>query len=300
MPKIINSDLLATAGVAFNAAYQRGVGQAETQYGSIATTIPSTTGRNEYGWLGKFPSMKKWLGDRVIEKFKGHKYVLANESYEMTIPVDRVDFEDDDLGMYGALFEEMGMAAEAHPDELCWGLLQAAFDTPCYDGQYFFDTDHPVLDTDGATVSVSNMTAGAGPAWYLFDDTRALKPIIYQLRKKAQFVALDKPDDPNVFNRNEFLYGIDNRCNVGFGFWQYAYGSKSPLDGDNYGSARATMRGLRGDRGRKLGVRPKLLVVPPSLEKKGLQLINATNDAAGASNVWVGTARLMVADWLDG
>ncbi len=300
MSKIITAGLLQTAGVAFNAAYARGLGQAETQYGSIATTIPSTTGKNEYGWLGKFPSMQKWAGDRVIDQFKAHSYAIANEKFQMTVPVDRVDFEDDNLGMYGAFFEEMGMAAAAHPDELCWTLLQAAFDSTCYDGQYFFDTDHPVLDKDGAVQSVSNMQAGAGAPWYLIDDTRALKPIIYQERQKNRFVALDKPDDPNVFHRDEFLYGIDNRCNVGFGFWQFAFGSKATLDGDNYGAARAAMRSLRGDRGRKLGVRPKLLVVPPSLEKKGLQLINATNDAAGASNVWSNTARLMVADWLDG
>ena len=300
MSKIINATLLATAGTAFNAAFMRGLGQAETQYQSIATTITSTTKRNEYGWLGKFPSMRRWASYRVIEQFKAHKYSIENESFESTIPVDRDDLEDDELGMYGALFEEMGQAAAAHPDELVWQLWQAAFDTPCYDGQNFFDTDHPVLDAEGAKYSVSNMQAGAGPAWYLIDDTRALKPVIYQERKKTQFVALDKPDDPNVFLRKEFLYGVDNRCNVGLAFWQFAFGSKAALDGDNYGAARSAMRNLRGDRGRKMGVRPKLLLVPPSLEKKGLQLINATNDAAGASNVWQNTSRLMVADWLDG
>lgn len=298
--KVITQSGLETAGVAFNAAYQRGFGRAESQYRSIATTIPSTTARNEYGWLGKFPGMRKWVGDRVVEQFKAQKYQIENEDFELTIPVDRNDFMDDNLGMYGALFESMGESAAVHPDELVWDLWQAAFDTPCYDGQNFFDTDHPVLDADGAKISVSNMQAGAGPAWYLLDDTRALKPVIYQLRQGANFVALDKPDDPNVFSRKEFLYGIDNRCNVGFGFWQFAYGSKAPLDGDNYGAARAAMRAMRGDRGRKLGIRPRTLVVPPSLEKKGLQITNAINDAAGASNVWQGTAKLMVADWLDG
>lgn len=298
--KAITAAGLQTAGVAFNAAYQRGLGRAESQYGAIATTISSTTARNEYGWLGKFPGMRKWAGDRVVEQFQAHKYTIANEDFELTIPVDRNDFEDDNLGIYGPLFESMGESAAVHPDELVWDLWEAAFDTPCYDGQSFFDTDHPVLDADGAKISVSNMQAGAGPAWYLLDDTRVLKPVIYQLRKEANFVALDKPDDPNVFNRKEFLYGIDNRCNVGFGFWQFAYGSKATLDGDNYGAARAAMRAMRGDRGRKLGIRPKTLLVPPSLEKKGLQIVNAVNDAAGASNVWSGTAKLMVADWLDG
>ncbi|MBD3728756.1 MAG: Mu-like prophage major head subunit gpT family protein [Sphingomonadales bacterium] len=296
----ITGTALQTLHTAFNASFQRGLGQAETSYRAIATVINSTTRATEYGWLGKLPKMREWLGDRVINGVQAHGYAIKNRDFELTIGVDRNDIEDDHLGVYAPLFEEMGMATAAHPDEMVWELWQAAFDTPCYDGQNFFDTDHPVLDADGAKTTVSNMQAGAGPAWFLIDDTRALKPLIFQSRKSFEFVAKDKPTDDNVFNKKEFQYGVDGRDNVGFGFWQFSFGSKAALDGDNYGAARAAMRNLKGDYGRKLGIRPKTLIVPPSLEKKGLQLINAQNDAAGATNVWQGTAKLMVAEWLDG
>ncbi|MGE4302451.1 MAG: Mu-like prophage major head subunit gpT family protein [Novosphingobium sp.] len=284
----------------FNTLFQGGLGQVDSQWKSIATEVPSTTKDNEYGWLGKFPKMREWLGDRVVHGMLAHGYTIKNRDFELTIGVDRNDIEDDNIGIYNPLFTEMGMAAGAHPDELVWEVWQAAFDTPCYDGQGFFDTDHPVLDEDGAKVSVSNMQAGAGPAWYLIDDSRALKPVIFQRRKNPNFVSKDDPTDENVFRRKEFEYGIDCRDNVGFGFWQFAFGSKATLDGDNYGAARAAMRNMKGDFGRKLGVRPKTLIVPPSLEKKGLEIVNAERDAAGATNVWSGTAKLMVADWLDG
>lgn len=296
----ITGATLQTLFTAFNASFQGGLDQVETQYGAIATTVTSTTRANEYGWLGKFPKMREWLGERVINKAMAHAYAITNRDFELTISVDRNDIEDDNIGIYAPLFREMGMSTAAHPDELVFELWQAAFDTPCYDGQNFFDTDHPVLDEDGATVSVSNMQAGAGPAWYLVDDTRALKPVIFQQRKTAQMVAKDKPTDDNVFDRKEFVYGVDTRDNVGFGFWQFAFGSKAALDGDNYGAARAAMRNMKGDFGRKLGIRPKLLIVPPSLEKDGLEILNAERNAAGATNVWQNTARLMVADWLDG
>ncbi|MFC0686405.1 Mu-like prophage major head subunit gpT family protein [Novosphingobium clariflavum] len=300
MAQKVTVALLQTLGVSFNALFQGGLGQVESQWQSLATLVPSSTGSNEYGWLGKFPKMREWFGDRVVHGMEAHGYAIKNRDFELTIGVDRNDIEDDNLGLYSPLFTEMGMSAASHPDELVWELWQEAFDTECYDGQNFFDTDHPVKAADGSQTSVSNMQAGAGPAWYLIDDTRALKPVIFQRRKSANFVAKDALTDDNVFNRKEFNYGIDCRDNVGFGFWQFAYGSKATLDGDNYGAARAAMRNMKGDYGRKLGIRPKTLVVPPSLEKKGLQLINATNDAAGASNVWSGTAKLMVADWLDG
>ena len=44
-----------------------------------------------------------------------------------------------------------------------------------------------------------------------------VKPLIFQLRKDVQFVALDQPDDQNVFMQNEFYYGVDDRFAVGYG-----------------------------------------------------------------------------------
>ena len=294
----ITGAALASLGVAFNSAFQGGLGQVESQASRIATTITSTTGKNEYGWLGKFPKMREWLGDRVINKAMGSSYAIANKDWELTIEVDRNDIEDDNIGIYTPLFTEMGMATAAHPDELVFGLLSSGDSTVCYDGQFFFDTDHPVLDANGVAQSVSNHGGGASTPWYLIDDTRALKPIIFQERKKPQFVAMDKPDDPNVFDRKAFKYGVDSRDNVGYGFWQFAYMSKQDLTPDNYGSARAAMRNMPGDFGRKLGIKPSLLLTGPSNEKKALQILNAQQDAAGASNVWQGTAKLLICDWL--
>ena len=54
--------------------------------------------------------------------------------------------------------------------------------------------------------------------WYMLC-TKAVevKPLIFQLRKDVQFVAMDKPDDQNVFMQNEFYYGVDDRFAVGYG-----------------------------------------------------------------------------------
>lgn len=58
------------------------------------------------------------------------------------------------------------------------------------------------------------------------------------------------------------------------------------------------MAGFRADGGRILGVKPTILIVPPSLEEAGLKLLNATHDQYGASNVWAGTAELIVTPYL--
>jgi phage major head subunit gpT-like protein len=295
---LINSGNLRSLGTAFSAAYKRGLGMAASQLSVIATTVPSSTAQNEYGWLGKAPSMREWLGDRVINSIATSDYTVKNKDWEQTIGVSRNDIKDDNVGIYTPLFEEMGRATEAHPDQLAWALLKAGFATNCYDGQFFFDTDHPVLDENGDPQSVSNTGGGAGTPWFLFDDSRALKPIIFQEREKPNFVAKDNPDDENVFRRKEFLYGVDARYNVGFGFWQFIYGSKQTLDATSYAAARAALSGMKGDYGRPLGLRGTVLVVPPSLESAGRKLLNSELGTGGETNEWKGTARLEIVPWL--
>ncbi len=295
---IINSASLGAIRVGFNAAYKRGLGQAETQYTRIATRVPSSTKENKYGWLGKLPNMRQWIGERVIHGLAEHDYAIKNLPFELTISVDRDDIRDDNLGVYEPMFVEMGESVAAHPDQLCFDMLAAGFATDCYDGQSFFDTDHPVLDANGDPTTVANTDGGAGTPWYMLSTNRSLKPIIFQEREKPEFVAQDNPKDESVFRNKEYVYGTDGRWNAGFGFWQMAWGSKQTLNAANYEIARAGLQGMKGDYGRPLGIKPNLLVVPPSLEGKALELLNSERNAAGATNVWKGTAELMVVPWL--
>lgn len=294
----INAQNLRMVGTAFNAAFKAGLGTAPDMHLEIATEVPSSTKQEEYGWLGKVPGFREWVGDRVIQNLATHGYTVKNKPFEMTIGVDRDDVEDDTYGVYTPLFQEMGRATKVFPSELVFALLAAGFTTPCYDGQNFFDVDHPVLDKDGNAQSVSNMQAGAGPAWFLMDTTRALKPLLYQKRRSFDFVAKDDLTDENVFSKKEFQYGVDGRSNAGFGFWQFAFGSKADLTPANYEAARAALTSMKGDYGKPIGVMPNLLVVPPSLEGVGLDIVNSATGANGATNKWKGTAKLLVVPWL--
>ncbi len=61
--------------------------------------------------------------------------------------------------------------------------------------------------------------------WMLLDTSMPVRPFILQRRKAPNFVRMDQSTDDGVFMRNEFIYGYDDRKNVGFGFWQLAFGS---------------------------------------------------------------------------
>ncbi len=294
----INSATLDALRAGFKTNFQGGLGQAQSQYTQVATVVPSTTSEEKYGWLGKVPGMREWLGDRVVQNLMEHDYAIKNKPFELTISVDRDDIDDDKLGTYAPLFTEMGMSTAAHPDLLIFALLKAGFTTNCYDGQYFFDGDHPVILEDGSTGSVSNSGGGAGTGWYLLHTRRALKPLIFQERKKPEFVARDDSKDESVWRRKQFEYGVDARNNAGFGFWQMAYGSKQTLDATSYEAGRVAMSSLKGDYGRPLGMVPNLLVVPPALEGAGRSILQSQLVNGGESNKWAGTAELLVVPWL--
>jgi phage major head subunit gpT-like protein len=295
---LVNAANLDSLRVGFKATFQRGLGQSSTAYQRIATVVPASTKEQKYGWLGRVPNVREWIGARAVQNLMQADYSIREKALELTIAVDRDDIETDNLGIYGPMFEEMGQSTGAQWDLMCFAQLKAGFAANCYDGQFFFDTDHPVLDENGVMTTVANTDGGAGTPWFLLDVSRSLKPVILQKRKDFQFTAMDAPTDQNVFMNKEFIYGSDARANTGYGFWQMAWGSKQALNAANYAVARAALSGMKGDYGRPLGLMPNLLVVPPALESAARKLLNSEYAAGGETNEWKGTAELLVVPWL--
>lgn len=294
---IINRDNLDTLASGFQDAFKQGLtaAQARNRVEDVAMELPSMTAQEVYAWLAQFPQMREWLGERVIHNPEQQGQVVRNRDWELTIGVDRNHIQDDTYGAYGQLFAGIGSSVSGHLAELTFGALKDGFEMPCYDGQSFFDTDHPVA---GGTAS--NSGGGSGTPWFLCDLSMAFtRPIILQMRKRADhIVRMDREDDPNVFERKEFVYGVDGRYAAAYGFWQGSYGSKVALDADTYKAAFAVIEGQKGDQGRPLGLMPTHLIVPPSLRETALKIVNAERDNNGASNVWHRTTELIVSPWL--
>lgn len=291
---ILNAKTLADLQVSFHALFLQGQADLNPQYGRIAMDVPSTGAEEAYGWLKNLPRMREWLGDRVLNNLATEDFRIKNKKFETTVNVKAEHIEDDKLGQYSKMFEMLGAESKLHPDELVFALLAAAFTTPCYDGQYFCDTDHPVLDADGNEQSVSNSGGGGGNPWFLMDVSKPIKPLIFQKRRDYRFVALDKETDQNAFMKDEFLYGVDCRVNAGLGLWQLVYGSKQTLDETNYDAARTNLSSRTGDYAKPLRLNGNLLVVGPSNEGKAKKLVAAEKNAAGADNIYKGTAEVLV------
>ena len=292
---IINQANLTGIYKSFSTIFNQAFDAAPSQRDLVAMTVPSGGKSVDYKWLGDFPMMQEWLGDRVIKDLSAFHYEIVNKSYEATVEVDRDDIADDQIGVYTPMIQGLGQAAKVHPDILVFALLAAGFSTLCFDGQYFFDTDHPV-----GTGTASNDGGGGGDPWYLMDMSRPIKPIILQVRQRPEFVSQDRPTDENVFMRKKFRYGVDDRKNVGFGLWQVAYGSKDTLNAANYATARSAMMAYtKDDEVTKLGIRPTHLLYGPTNESAARTLIVNERDASGASNPWYKTVEPVLVTWMD-
>ncbi|KMQ74008.1 Mu-like prophage major head subunit gpT family protein [Marinobacter subterrani] len=158
---IVNKSALD--GVFFNlkTTFNRALKASEPEWQKIAMKVTSTSSENRYKWMERFPAMRKWAGEKVVKQLKGQGYTIINDDFEATIEVDRNDIEDDTLGIYGPEAEMAGYSSAHLPDELVFDLVNAGFTELSYDGQPFFDTDHPVGKKDGTTVSVSNKGTSA-------------------------------------------------------------------------------------------------------------------------------------------
>ncbi|WP_040728230.1 Mu-like prophage major head subunit gpT family protein [Thiomicrorhabdus sp. Kp2] len=153
---LVNKSTLSAIFQNLKATFNKAFETAPVVWPKVAMRVPSTTSENSYAWLSRFPRMRKWVGEKHIKQLEAHKYTIVNDDFEATVEVDRNDIEDDQLGIYGPQAQMAGESAKNLPDELISELVDKAFETLCYDGQYFFDTDHEVK---GQSVSNKGVAA---------------------------------------------------------------------------------------------------------------------------------------------
>lgn len=138
-------------------------------WAATAMEVPSSAAGEDYAWLSRFPKFRKWVGEKVVKVLKAGKYYKKNEDWETTIAVDRNDIEDDRLGIYNNQAQGAGESAGELNDIIVDDLKNSAFTSTCFDGQYFYDTDHPVGNTsvsNKGTAALSAATSAAALASY--------------------------------------------------------------------------------------------------------------------------------------
>lgn len=112
-------------------------------YPELCTIVQSKGVDEKYAWLGDTPGMREWVGPRKFKQLRAADYTLANKTWEASLEVEKEHIEDDRMGGYKAKMGQLAVEAAHHPDELLFeNVVNLGESQACFDGQYFFDTDH--------------------------------------------------------------------------------------------------------------------------------------------------------------
>lgn len=149
-------ELQTQHSVIFQTAFE----QAEKMLAPVYMTIPSATSYGDYSWMAQLPSMRKWIGDAVVNGLAARSYTLKNEKYEFTYKVD-IDALNDNTSTLGTFSMHPALAGEAagrlEEEEFSKVLLSNSL--TCFDGKKFFAADHPVNVDDASFGTYSNLFA---------------------------------------------------------------------------------------------------------------------------------------------
>lgn len=166
---IINKSTLDAVFQNLKTTFNKAFDATPATWEKIAMLVPSGSSQNDYKWLSNFPRMRKWIGDKAVKALEAFGYTVTNDDWEATVEVNRNDIEDDNLGIYAPQAQMAGYSAKQLPDEIVFDLVNGGFANACYDGQYFFDTDHEVAGasvSNKGTVALSIATLAAAQASY--------------------------------------------------------------------------------------------------------------------------------------
>ena len=153
---LVNKETLHNVFTGLKTIFNNALKAAPGNWQLTAMEVPSTGAGEDYAWLSRFPRMRKWVGEKFVKALSAGKFYKANEDWETTITVKRNDIKDDRLGIYNTQALSAGESAGELRDIIVDDLKRNAFTAECMDGQNFYDTDHPLQNSDGDAVSVSN------------------------------------------------------------------------------------------------------------------------------------------------
>lgn len=132
---------------------------------NVSNKFGSNQESEEYAWLGQSPAMREFGGGRQAKGLREAGFTIRNKVYESTleIPVDWI--RRDKTGQIEVIIQDQAERANTHWLKLLATLIEAGPSTVCYDGQFYFDTDHAEGDsgTQSNSITLSDPVTPTAP-----------------------------------------------------------------------------------------------------------------------------------------
>lgn len=131
----------------------------------IAMRFNSNQESETYNWIGMTPAMREWVGGRQAKGFLANGITIKNKTFESTLEVSVDDLRRDKTSQLNVRIAELATRAITHWKSLLTTIIINTANALCYDGQYFFDTDHSEgasgYQSNSISVDISALGCGA-------------------------------------------------------------------------------------------------------------------------------------------
>ena len=81
--------------IGFKTIFQKTFNDSNSEAKRLATEVKSNDLSEKYTWLGNFPNMKEWIGERDVKALTDFGYALENKLFEASVTVPNIHIEYD-------------------------------------------------------------------------------------------------------------------------------------------------------------------------------------------------------------
>ena len=133
--------------------YQRLETSPDSWISKLGMLFNSNQESETYNWLGMSPVMREWVGGRQAKGLRHEGITIKNKTFEATLEISIDDLRRDKTGQIMVRIDDLARRTNSHWLSLLTTLITSGTSTDCYDGQYFFDSDH----VSGSSGTLTNL-----------------------------------------------------------------------------------------------------------------------------------------------
>ena len=133
---------LITSRAVIGEMYMRLNATAASYVDRYAMKMDSSQEIETYAWLGMAPKMREWVGGRQPKGLRENSFQITNKDFEATLEILTKDLRREKWGQIKVRIAELSRRTLTHPASLMSALIVNGKSSLCYDGQYFYDTNH--------------------------------------------------------------------------------------------------------------------------------------------------------------
>lgn len=175
----------------------------------ISMMFTSEQPSEEYKWLGMSPVMREWVGGRNAKGLRANGIEIENLHFEATLEFFVKELRRDKTPQIRLRIGELAQRSVTHWASLLTTLIENGEATACYDGQYFFDTDHSEGDSGTLSNDIAVGDYGELNVGTATNPTPSEMADVIMKMIQHQYGYKDDQGEPMNENAREFLVMVD-------------------------------------------------------------------------------------------